>query len=190
MSDPEVVHWPDLYRIVYRKHHRVSYMEWFDDLVQDCAVYAIENQKDNVSQRAMFVAKVQYKLKEKYHRPNLGRDAMDKPGFQVSLDEAMDRLMDDQGANYISLEVQQALSHEPEFIHDHAVRLLNTLNKAEQELPQMEAEVLTWLLQDKELKQLSKQVGITPQAMDYRKNKMFKSLRGMYNEQGITSLRA
>lgn len=183
------VDWPELYRIVYRKHHRVSYMDWFDDLVQDCAVYALSKVQDTVSQQATFVAKVQYKLKERYHRPNLGRDAMDKPGFKVSLDEALDRFTEE-GANYISIEVQDALSHEPEFMFDHCVKLLKVLNKAEQELPQMEQEVLTWLLQDKELKQLSKQVGITPQAMDYRKNKMMNSLRGMYHEQGITSLRA
>lgn len=190
MSDPEVTDWPELYRIVYRKHHKVSHMDWFDDLVQDCAVYALENHKDNVSQRAMFVAKVQYRLKEKYHRPNMGRDVLHKVKLQVSIDEALDRFLEDEGVNYISLEVQQTLSHEPVFINDHAVRLMGVLNKAERELPQIEAEVLTWLLQDKELKQLSKQVGITPQAMDYRKNKMFKSLRGMYNEQGITNLRA
>lgn len=184
------VQWPDLYRIVYRKHYRVSHMDWFDDLVQDCAVYALSKTDGTVSQQATFVAKVQYKLKEKYHRPNLGRDAMDKPGFQVSLDEALDRLMEDEGGNYVSLEVQDVLSHEPEFINDHAVRLMHILNKAEDELPIMEQEVLTWLLQGKELKQLSKQIGITPQAMDYRKNKMFKSLRGMYNEHGITNLRA
>lgn len=182
--------WAKLYRIVYHKHHRVSHTEWFNDLVQDCALYALEKTKESASQQAMFVAKVGYRLKERYSRPDMGRDVMAKRTHCISLDEAMDRLDESDNANFISLEVNEALMDNSPIEHSHVKKLYGLLLAGANRLTEKQKPVYDAMMNGVNLKTAALAQGITPQAFDFHKNNMLTALRNMYHEQGIYSLSA
>ena len=186
ISDDE---WVRVYRIVNRKHASVAHTEWFKDLVQDCALYALEKADSDVPQQALFVNKVGYRMKERTSRPDMGRDIMNKKSAVLSYDEAMDRLNTEEGNN-LSRQIDEAASYNQVMEHRDTIRLFTTLLASRDVLNEYQQPVFDAMIEDKGLKQGAIERGVTPQVFTHHKNKMLTTLRNYFYEQGLYSISA